>query len=267
MKFLISKQEYYRANVELNRLKSYYPNFIPFGKYHITGRYLLFKGEQFDEIIKSRPDQTGIIKKIDDIFTVDSYHMKKNYLKADHIISSWIFCNKSIDNSLDFDKYYFKRKMFNLMMMSKFDSIYKLKNQYQCIDFSKYNELVKYAKKEYDMLKYPMAGAFLNLIPGMGYIYSDNVGTGITAFIVISLSATASYFAFRTNNKTIGIFVAAVGTFLYSGNVVGGYLAAKRYNRDRLTGLNNYLLNKLSFYDDRDEIFNRFGTGNHVKRK
>ena len=119
-------------------------------------------------------------------------------------------------------------------MRGKFDDPLITNNKYSCIDSSKYRELVNYSKKEYGNLKSPLAGGLLGLIPGMGYIYSEEMGTGITAFFVVAISATASYFAFTTNNKAIGIFVGAIGTFFYTGNVVGGYLAARRYNRRKM---------------------------------
>ncbi|MFC1670780.1 hypothetical protein ACFL20_10350 [Spirochaetota bacterium] len=267
MNFLISKKEYYRAHVELKRLKFFYPAFIPFQRYYVTERYLLFKGAQYCKLMDDLPVNGSIQNGIHEIFKIDSYHMQQKFLPAYKILSSWTYCNNSVNDGLSFHKYFYKRRMFNLLMTSKFDELEITKKNYNCIDSSKYKELVNYAQKKHNDMKYPLGGAFLGIIPGMGYIYSGEMGTGITAFIVIALSAAGSYFSFKTNNRAIGIFVGAIGTFFYTGNIVGGYMAAKRYNRGKMEQLNDYLIDKLLFESDREYIYNKFGKVNDGKRK
>lgn len=256
-KSLILEKEYYRAGMELKRLKSFYPDYISILNYSVTENYLLFCSGQFNNIInKEYQFDNSIYNNAGLLFKTDAFLYKEQYDSTDNIISSWDFGRNSI-----FDNYFYKRKILTFMMMNRFDSIDDFHNKYRGNDYSEYLELKKYAKNQYDKMKTPSIAVALGFVPGMGYIYSERRNTGLMAFFVITINAALTYFAFTTNNEAIGIFIGAIGTFFYTGSIVGGYMATKDHNEHIMKNMRDDLMDKMLFEQDRENIFNNHGIG------
>jgi len=124
---------------------------------------------------------------------------------------------------------------------------------------SQYQELIKYAKSEKGKLKSTTWATIAGLIPGLGYIYSDQTPTGIIALAVVTLSSLITAAAFKTDNKAIGFFTGTIGILFYSGSILGGYLASKKYNNNLKNNLNYHLEKKLNLEQDREYLFQKYG--------
>ena len=263
--YLISNAQYYRANVELMRLQSYYPGYIDKKKLHITEIYLLFNGKKYDAILKKKPK---FLNKdylyIDSIFKIDSYLYKSKYQTSNFILSSLNYP----ENNKDLDIYLYKRAFITSILLKDLKKAKEitidLKNKIKdsSINYSKYNELINHCETNYALLKKPYDALFLGFFPGMGYIYSDEKPTGILAFIIVTVFSTLSYFSFKTNNYPLGICIGTASSFLYGGNIIGGYFASKKYNNIMIKNLKKDLLEEMDLNTDREKIYIKFGLTN-----
>lgn len=79
--------------------------------------------------------------------------------------------------------------------------------------------------------KSPTKAALMSaLIPGLGKIYSDEVGDGITAFLFTGLFAYLAVDKFKNDQIASGWLYASIAAFFYSGNIYGSATAAQNYN-------------------------------------
>ncbi len=103
--------------------------------------------------------------------------------------------------------------------------------------------------------KSPFLASILSaIVPGLGKIYSGQVGDGITSFIATGLLAFLSYDNFHANHKFRGWLFTGLGSLFYAGNIYGSTAAAQIYNAKILFNFNFdlkvYLENKNYFVPD-----------------
>lgn len=93
-------------------------------------------------------------------------------------------------------------------------------------------EMLKfYMRKLNPGYKSPTTAALLSAaIPGMGKIYTEDYGDGITAFLVNGLLAYLTYDNFNNNRQLRGWIFAGLTAFFYAGNVYGSAASAQIYN-------------------------------------
>lgn len=91
--------------------------------------------------------------------------------------------------------------------------------------------------------KDPTTAMLLGIIPGAGYLYTEQPRNAMVSFLVNSVLAYAVYTSFKTENYGLGIIVGAFSISFYGGNIVGSGTSAKRYNekikRDAIIELRN----------------------------
>jgi hypothetical protein len=267
-KYLISRNEFYRAFVELKRLESYYPGYIKKENIFTTELFLLYNGHRYSEIISAElNDSTPMAKAIYTIFQSDVFLEKKDFIKANMLISSGAIpgINKDIDLFL------YKRTILSYLLLNKIDEARKIidnrKIDSQVIGFNdiEFSESIEYSERCFGSLKKPYKAIALGLIPGMGYVYADQTSTGIIAFVLISVLSALTYYSFKTDNKPVGVFIGTAAGFFYGGSIIGGYLAAKKYNDASMNELKESLTQKMSLADDRERIYNQYGVGSAGK--
>ncbi len=79
--------------------------------------------------------------------------------------------------------------------------------------------------------KSPTTAAIMSaLIPGSGKIYADEIGDGITAFLLTGLFTYLSVDKFNNNHNASGWLYASLAAFFYAGNVYGSATAVQNYN-------------------------------------
>lgn len=79
--------------------------------------------------------------------------------------------------------------------------------------------------------KSPTLAALMSaVIPGSGKIYADEIGDGITAFILTGLFTYLAIDKFQNNHNSSGWLYTSIASFFYAGNVYGSATAVQNYN-------------------------------------
>ncbi len=267
IKHLVSKNEYYRAFVELKRLDSYYPGYLKEDKIFASELFMLFKGCQYPEIFSK--DFQGIdrnTRAIHSIFKTDACIEKSEFIRAKELAEAAGFTGYNKDINL----FIYKRMVLSYLLLNMIDEAKKIIDN-RDISFDagpdniEFGELAEYSADYYKSFKKPYNAVIFGIIPGMGYVYAGQRATGIIAFLLVSALSTLTYYSFKTNNKPIGIFVGTAATFFYGGSIIGGYLSAGRYNNSAVRDLKDSLSEKLYLNKDRERIFNGYGAGSAGK--
>ena len=259
-KYLISRDEYYRAYIELKRLNSYYPAYIRKEILYTTELYLLFKGRRFSEILESSCSPVNReIELIETMFKTDVHLARSDYIKA----NSLLIASGNNKGSSDLDLYIYKRTFLSYLLLNRIVEAKKLLNDVRLVNnesnFDKYEELIKYSENNFSSLQCSWKSLVLGIVPGMGYFFSGRKSTGIIAFLVVTVFSALTYFSFETNNKPIGIFFGAAGTCFYTGSIIGGCLASRKYNEWIMRDMKESLLKRMALVKDRNEIYSDHG--------
>jgi hypothetical protein len=255
---LIAKKEYYRALVELRRLRSYYPEYITPLSFQVTEQYLLFRGKQFSTILGTRAGAAAGPLDIaaDSLFKCDAAIAMANYGAFEKTLSRWTpGAEPFLDLCLK------KRRLYAYLMERRYNEASQMFASGTMDEFAAYRDLVDRPRAGFSHEKKPWLSAVLGIIPGMGYVYSEEYGTGIFAFLLITVDVIMTYFAFRTHNDVIGYFTGTMGCFFYAGSIAGGYLAARRFNTRLSSAGGDSLSDRLMFGRDREKIMERHGIG------
>ena len=109
-----------------------------------------------------------------------------------------------------------------LPQKSKFISIYENEDKNILSEF--------YNWKENPPYKNPTIAAILSIIPGLGKIYADEIGDGITSFVLTGLFTYLAINKFQNNQQTSAWIYTGLSAFFYSGNIYGSYTATQNYN-------------------------------------
>jgi hypothetical protein len=258
---LAEKKEYYRAYLEIDRLESYYPGYLSPMKLHVTRNYLLFMGERYKNVISyNYPGSDKNIAGALSLFRFDSYMKLSDYGGAGKILDS------SAKES-HFPEMFLKRRFYYSAMTGRLDLPENSVTPGEVPDFSAYTGLKEYSQRIHDSMKSPAAAVMWGIIPGMGYVYSGKKSTGMVATIVIALNAAISYYAFTSGSESIGVFVGIIGTFFYTGSILGGYMAANKYNSGMTDLLHRRLSRDLQLDRDLEEIYSSQGIGKDGKKE
>lgn len=248
-KYCAEQEDFYRACSELDRLNSYYPAYLPQETYLVSKAYYLYRGRQYDAV-SAMKEHINAAPSLS-VFAADSCLMKGKYSEIPDILSP-LFKQKKVSLPA------VKRSMLASALLEDESGLEKLERLYAA-DYSACRQLSLNGKDMLSKLKSPAAGAFLGIIPGAGYIYADNSPTGLAASAVTVICGILSFAAYRSGSRKSCAVLAAVGFCFYGGNIVGGYLETKRYNRS----LKNKLIDEsLSLLEtDREEIYTAEGIG------
>lgn len=254
--FLLNNREYYRAYAELERLVSYYPDYISNISYAATANYLMFKGGAYTRITQD----TGINFKgdalsedISAVFKIDSFIKLREYDKAEKL---YRVANTKRGDEFP-DTYFMKRGVYF--------SLYNntgLEGMDKGFSIDDYNELYRYSQNIHNMKKDPWKGMAAGIIPGMGYVYAGETGTGIVAMIVTGLGVSVTALGYKNGMEAFAVLSGAATGFFYGGSIIGGYRETVRYNRNLMDRLDLRLQRDLEFDRHIDDIFVKFGIKN-----
>jgi tetratricopeptide (TPR) repeat protein len=92
-----------------------------------------------------------------------------------------------------------------------------------------------------------LAAGMSAIVPGSGYIYADQVGDGITAFIINGLFIAGTVIAISGENYAVAGIVGGIGVPFYVGNIYGSANAAKKWNLGVKRELRNKVFLTLDF--------------------
>jgi hypothetical protein len=260
-RYLIGRQEYYRALVELKRLNSYHPGFLTPVAFHVTELYLLSKGKQYPDIIGATlPSGDPVLAAAGLIFKCDAAIGASDNAGLESLLASWQYGADPF-----FDRCIKKRRLYTSLISGKYDPAGGICGPPEVPDYGACRDLIGWARSGIPGEKKPWLAAVLGLVPGAGYLYSGEIATGVFAFLLIAADAVLTYFAFRTHNDVIGYFSGAVGGLFYAGSIAGGYFAASRYNVKRFETAGSSLSARMKLESDREDIFKRYGIGSDGK--
>jgi hypothetical protein len=248
---LIGSGEYYRAYVELLRLNSYYPAFIKTSVYSVTSNYLFYKSKNYNDLL-----ELDLTKKGNDFFIPVSLFRVDSLIKVNRKEEAVSVLRELYgrDDSLTYYDYLIKRSVYLSLLSGNNKKDDELKNL-----FSGYDELYNYSESVYQSRKSPYFGALAGLIPGMGYIYAGEKGTGIVSMIVIGAGSAISYGAYRSSFDSLAAISGVITFFFYGGSIAGGYMQSVKYNDRLIDTLEMRLNRELMPERDLEEIYFKFG--------
>ncbi len=248
----IEQKEYYRAYQEYHRLHAYYPSLYSYEAFYIASLYCKYEGRQYqlllDQIKSNLRTQPSVwLFAFDSAFSISSPELKNIVQQSPAIESS---------NS-EYEAMILKRKLaYSLATMDNYNELSPYTALVKDYDLQRIYEFSRFKRAS---IKNPYVASMWGIIPGAGYIYSDNLENGIIAAIVIGVCAAVTWFAVDTGNGSIAVFTGTAGTFFYGGSIVGGFLAAKKVNSQVVKEMHAYLEEELKFAQDRETIFLRYG--------
>jgi len=250
-KHLISTGEYYRANVEIDRLLSSNPEGKTQDKLRFSKLYVLFNGERYNEIAEY--DENVFAGDADrlsfyNIFRFDSL-VKLGQLKDKFSFNNTEISDGMLTRAL-------RKRMIYLEVFSN-EGIKYLKKD----DFSEYRNIVKYREIYRDELVSPALAAALGILPGAGYCYAGHPGTGVLAFMTVGIGSFFTYEFYQNGSPSLSILSGMVTMFFYGGSIIGGYLEAKKYNDNQRDRYSSILFQELDLDKDRERAFIKFGIG------
>jgi len=96
----------------------------------------------------------------------------------------------------------------------------------------RYAKMLDFYKRRKNLtVKNPYIAAGLSaFVPGLGKIYTENYGDGVTAFIFTSLLGYITYDNFRAGHSFRGWVFAGLTAWIYAGNVYGSFASAQIFN-------------------------------------
>lgn len=88
-----------------------------------------------------------------------------------------------------------------------------------------------YNCKKNPSYKSPIKAAIMSaIIPGLGKIYANEIGDGITSFVFTGLFTYLAINKFENNQNVSASIYSALALFFYSGNIYGSATAVQNYN-------------------------------------
>ena len=247
---LIEGGEYYRAYVELRRLNSYYPLFLHKSVYDITSNYLFYKSRNYKDIL-----EFDFTKTTDDVFIPVSLFRIDSLIKLNRRDEAKTELAKLQvrGDSKNYSDYLVKRDVYLEILKSK-NRDNNFKNSYP-----EFSDLYDFSEITYENRKNPYIGALAGIIPGMGYIYAGEKGTGIVSMIVIGAGSAVSYASYLNGVDSLAAVSGVITFFFYGGSIAGGYMQSVKYNDRLLDTLEVRLNRELMPERDLEEIYFKFG--------
>lgn len=247
---LIEEGEFYRAYAELLRLNSYYPSFVSPSVYEITSNYLFYKSRNYNHII-----EFDFTKTADDVFIPVSLFRIDSLIKLNRRdeAKAELMELQARGDSKNYSDYLGKR-YFYLEILKNTNRDNNFKNNYPG-----FNELFEFSESIYESRKNPYIGALAGVIPGMGYVYAGEKGTGIVSMIVIGAGSAVSYASYRNGVDSLAAISGVITFFFYGGSIAGGYMQSVKYNDRLMDTLEARLNSELMPERDLEEIYFKFG--------
>lgn len=253
---LIKSGEYYRAYAELLRINSYYPEYLPASVYCITSNYLFYKSKRYKDLLKNDlKNLQGDILIPASLFRIDSLIKLGRAGDAESELMELY----KIPDSEKYSGYLNKRSVYLSVLGNNGDSKIRVSNP-------EYEELYLYSENIYSSRKNPYLGAVLGIIPGMGYVYAGESGTGIVSMIVIGTGSAVTYASYKNGHGSLALITGLITFFFYGGSVAGGYMQSVKYNDRLIDTLRMRLDRELMPERDLDEVYFKFGLNSNECR-
>lgn len=157
------------------------------------------------------------------------------YMRLLMLQNKYAEVQKSIEKGLDFRQ----KNEYSLgieLLQQNYSEAYALSKQYSELQSFVMHGLTTIAQKSYQTTrKKPWLSMLMSaVIPGSGKMYCGYWGDGLVSLLFSASSAFFSYRAFNKygTEKVYPWIAGGLAVSYYTGNVYGGYKAAKRYNNN-----------------------------------
>ncbi len=206
---LVEQREYYRAYQEYQRLYYYYPSLYPYDAFFMASLYCQYQGKQY-QLILDRVGNNLQVKPPVWIFAFDAAFSDISQ-NLTHIVMSAPTIESSNNEKTEYETMVLKRKLaYSLLAGDNYNELSPYTALAKEFDLQRIYQYTTFTR---DNLKSPYAALGWGILPGAGYIYSDNTENGIIAAIVIGVCAVVTYFAVDSDNSGIAFVTGAAGTF------------------------------------------------------
>jgi TM2 domain-containing membrane protein YozV len=219
--YLFCEKDYLRAIDEFNFvLKKRWDNMLQFKigiAYYEMGRYSM----AITEFQKVKSDT--LFKKNADYEKFRSYYQLGNYDLLRNKIKKYSDKNGVEKNLNKLSLYTMLMDNSKLPAKSNYLSNFEVEEKYKIEQF--------YNWKSEPPYKSPTKGALMSaVIPGLGKIYANEIGDGITAFLLTGLFTYLAVDKFQNNHTASGWLYTSMAAFFYAGNIYGSATAVQNYN-------------------------------------
>jgi len=98
--------------------------------------------------------------------------------------------------------------------------------------------------------KKPILAKLFSIVPGGGYLYTNEIQNAATSFIINSLLAYATYTSIKSKNYGVAGLMGVFSVSFYCGNILGAGNSAKKYNKYQINKTTKKILyqNQISNY-------------------
>jgi len=211
---------------------------------------------------KKSDENNDILKTVDSIYKSDILLNSSELVRAHNVLET--ISISGINRPVD--KFIYKRMFLSYLLLEKIEEARSIISgaefKTMILNTDIYEDAVRSSISHFESQKKPALALALGAVPGLGYAYSEEKATGGVALLVISVLSALTYYSFKTDNQSIGIFIGAAAGFFYAGNIAGGYMAAKKYNRNSYNALKDDLFERLRLEEDRESLYKSYGIGN-----
>ena len=170
---------------------------------------------------------------------------KFEFCRSLYLSGKFEILEKRFKDQMDYESPYlaFTKKLINL---PKLYSSYEIKDSskfFESFDDQESVEILKfYIRKQNLEPKSPVLAAILSgVIPGLGKIYTENYGDGITALLVTGLLTFLTVDNFNADHNFRGWLFGGLAAYFYAGNVYGSAASADLYNTNLQINFNSDL--------------------------
>lgn len=143
-------------------------------------------------------------------------------LRGEFYLSS--FKNSDYDNDI--------QKLANLTKLYSNSEIDDSVSFFEPFNDNESVQLLKFylRKKNLESKSPTLAAVMSAIIPGLGKIYTENYGDGITAFLITGVLTFLSIDNFNADHDFRGWLFAGLAAYFYAGNIYGSAASAQIYN-------------------------------------
>ncbi|MDZ7765064.1 MAG: hypothetical protein U5K00_11630 [Melioribacteraceae bacterium] len=137
----------------------------------------------------------------------------------------------------------FYKKLVQLSKLYSFNTIEDSTKFFEPFSETESFQLLKfYMRKQNLEPKSPVLAAIMSgVIPGLGKLYTENYGDGITALLLTGVLTFLSVDNFKAEHDFRGWLFAGLAAYFYAGNIYGSAASAELYNTNLQISFNSDL--------------------------
>lgn len=152
------------------------------------------------------------------------------------------------------------KRLYNLKHLYSSKSIEDSSKFFQPFNQNESIELLKfYVRKQNLDNKSPALAAVLSaIIPGLGKVYTENYGDGITAFLLTGVLTFLAIDNFNADHNFRGWLFSGLAAYFYAGNIYGSATSAVLFNANVRMNFDSDLtlfLNKNNHFSSNSNLF------------